>query len=157
MLITILEVMTFLRRINKNAKNWEKMKHYTIFPKDSWNAAQKSKNVILTTNFSTKPRASTQEIIQSRKKRKLVEIHRGSLKRIFGSIWKYRNYPNNWKRRPKSWTIKERKTNDYCGMPLLITNLEIHFLIFQTQNKSVNKIYDTAIINRRLFLSSYYL
>jgi hypothetical protein len=62
------------------------MKHYTIFPKDSWNAAQKSKNVILTTNFSTKPRASTQEIIQSRKKRKLVEIHRGSLKRIFGSI-----------------------------------------------------------------------
>jgi hypothetical protein len=41
-------------------------------------------------------------------------------------------------------------------MPLLITNLEINFLIFQTQNKPVNKIYDTAIINRRLFLSSYY-
>ena len=70
-LTIILGVMTSPRKANRSVRSSGKIRHYISSPRGSCSAAQKSKHAISTIKLLMKPKVSTQELIQNKKKRKV--------------------------------------------------------------------------------------
>ena len=70
-LTIILGVMTSPRKANRSVRSSGKIRHYISSLRGSCSAAPKSKSATSTIKLLMKPKVSTQELIQNKKKRKV--------------------------------------------------------------------------------------